>query len=669
MTRWAAGIAAAAFGAAVAAQTPPPGPTFQSQVTYVELVVSVAGPAGAFVPGLTARDFEVIEDNVPQTIESLSMVDLAAEHAAGPAALAEPDVRGNERPFAGRIWVLALDAINTKADQTAKVQRIAKLFVERALGPDDLMAIVTLGDTATAVAAHQDLTSSRRLLFDAIDRFLSEGSESLVLPLPGAREPVILAQPSSGDVRPGEQLLASMEMERQGQALKSMRKLRTVADWAASVHGRRKAIVLLSEGISYDVTKEFSPDRLDASSLTAASLGLAIRDTTGAVTRADVNIYAIDTAGLTVESAVKDRARWFAQTNLQLLAENTGGFALTNSNNYGPAFDRVVRENSSYYVLTYSPAAARQRDGRYHRIRVRVKRDGVTARTRDGYLAPGARADDAPVLATDAGLSRQLENLMQSPLPVSGMPVRVSLAPFKGDGDRASILLTGEVPASAFAGREVALEVSYAAIDSAPAVRSSQTIRATLAAASPLLAQARQAGAAFARRFELAPGRYQVRVGARDGTRDVSGLVLYDLDVPDFSADGLAMSGVVLGLPRSRQVVMTHDDAVESDLGALPTVRRRLSAADEAALVYVEVYDRAPQPHVVTLSASLRGASGAPVFVDADGRRSQDPEGETHRYTVQIPLARVPAGDYVLTVEAAAGGRTAQRSIPITIEP
>jgi len=672
MRRRVAGLAAAVLAAvaAAAAQAPQgaPAPIFQSQVTYVELVVTVTGPGGGFVPGLSQADFEVLDDGQPQAVESLAMVDLAAERAATGEPLAEPDVRSNEIPFGGRVWVLALDAINTPPDRTPNVRQIARLFVERALGPDDLMAIVTLGDAA---GAYQDLTTSRRLLLQALEGFTGESIESMVVPQDTTREPVTLASPLSGPPGRGEQRVASLELARQESALKVMRKLRTVADWAASVHGRRKAIVWLSEGIAHDVTSEFSADRLDASGLAATAVGLRIRDTAGVITRADVNIYAIDTAGLTVESAVKDRARWLAQSNLRLMAESTGGFALTNSNNYGDAFDRVVRENSAYYVLTYSPPETRQHDGRYHRIRVRVKRPGVTARTREGYLAPPARLEPGPPLVTSAGLSPQLTAVMQSPLPVSGLPLRVSAVPFRGPGGPASVLLTGEVPAAAFGSADVPIELSYAAIDATPAVRGSQTLRSTLAAGSSSLALARQRGVTFARRLELSPGRYQVRVGARDGARNVTGSVLYDLDVPDFAAEPLAMSGVVLGVTRAAPPAMARDEAIEAALGAPPVTRRRLSAADGEVVAHAEVYDREPAPHDLTITATLRGAAGTVVFDDAERHRSPDAgAGGTHRYTVQVPLADVPPGDYVLTVEAAShgsAGRTVQRRIPLAI--
>jgi hypothetical protein len=146
--------------------------------------------------------------------------------------------------------------------------------------------------------------------------------------------------------------------------------------------------------------------------------------------------------------------------------------------------------------------------------------------------------------------------------------------------------------------------------------------------------------------------------------------VLYDLDVPDFAADTLAMSGIVLGVTRGGPPAMARDEAIESALGALPVTRRELSAADGEVVMHVELYDSEPQPHAVTLSSSLQGVSGPPAFEDREERRSQDADtGGVHRYTVQIPLAAVPAGNYVLTVDAEsrASGRRVQRRVPLTV--
>lgn len=463
-------------------------------------------------------------------------------------------------------------------------------------------------------------------------------------------------------------------MERQVRSLKTLRKLRTVADWAASVRGRRKALVWLSEGIDYNVTTLFSADRVDAVVLGASSVLLQMHDTAGVISRADLSIYAIDTAGLTVESTVKDLGRWLSQTNLQAMAESTGGFALTNSNNYAAAFDRIARESSAYYVLTYSPAESSQRDGKYHRIRVRVKRPGVTARTREGYLAPRDTPEPEVVPVPVDGLSAELKSVLQSPIPVSGLPLRVSVAPFKGEGARASVLLAGEIPARALASTgDARVEVSYAAIDDAPAVRASRTLSTLLTVDSPVRVRADQGGLGFQQRLNLAPGRYQMRVGARDALRGIVGSVLLDFEVPNFSTEQLAMSGLVLGVPgRSAQALLSSDEALAAELGMQVLVDRRFTRADREIVAHVEVYDSEPSSHELDITTTLTTEDGRTVFEESETLRSEDAasSGGTHRYSVQVPLDDVSPGEYLLTVAAAsrvAAPRTAERRVPLTV--
>ncbi len=74
-----------------------------------------------------------------------------------------------------------------------------------------------------------------------------------------------------------------------------------------------------------------------------------------------------------------------SQDSLRTLATETGGFAAVNRNDFTDAFARIVRENSSYYVLGYYPTNDR-RDGRFRRIEVRVKRPGPA-----GAFAPRLR--------------------------------------------------------------------------------------------------------------------------------------------------------------------------------------------------------------------------------------------------------------------------------------
>jgi VWFA-related protein len=77
------------------------------------------------------------------------------------------------------------------------------------------------------------------------------------------------------------------------------------------------------------------------------------------------------------------------QTNLRVLAEETGGFANVNNNTFEPGVARVLAESGHHYLLVYaSPAAA---DGRYHRISVETTRPGFVVRARRGYQSASVK--------------------------------------------------------------------------------------------------------------------------------------------------------------------------------------------------------------------------------------------------------------------------------------
>ena len=80
-------------------------------------------------------------------------------------------------------------------------------------------------------------------------------------------------------------------------------------------------------------------------------------------------------------------------SGLKKIADETGGgfFELKNTSDLAPTFTRVAQELHSQYVLGFTPM---QLDGRVHKLTVRMKQPGMTARARRSYLA--ARADEPP---------------------------------------------------------------------------------------------------------------------------------------------------------------------------------------------------------------------------------------------------------------------------------
>jgi hypothetical protein len=162
----------------------------------------------------------------------------------------------------------------------------------------------------------------------------------------------------------------------------------------------------------------------------------------------------------------------------------------------------------------------------------------------------------------------------------------------------------------------------------------------------------------MAPRLTLPPGRYQLRVAAKE-SGGTTGSVFYDLEVPDFTKEKFNMSGVVL-TAATAQITPTAepDPTLKTLLPGPPTTRREFYPIDVLAL-YAEVYDRqvTDVPHTVDVTTRLVTDTGKEVFRTADARGSkefQGPKGGSFSYSTQVPLGDVPPGRYLLQVEAKA---------------
>src|SRR5450759_4098269 len=121
-----------------------------------------------------------------------------------------------------------------------------------------------------------------------------------------------------------------------------------------------------------------------------------------------------------------------SQDSLRTLSDETGGFAAVNRNDFATAFDRIVQDNSSYYVLAYYPPTSNKRDNKFHKIDVRVTRPGLTVRARQGYASPKTNAAVSSFTSASSTTPAEVREALDSPLPVSGLTLHVFAAPFKG---------------------------------------------------------------------------------------------------------------------------------------------------------------------------------------------------------------------------------------------
>src|SRR5436305_14114497 len=121
-------------------------PTFRVAVDYVEVDVLVTDARGDYVRDLKKDDFQIFEDGKPQSIANFIPIDIPVERGEQPLFKSQPitpDVRANEQPFNGRVYVMVLDSAHTAPQNTNLMRLAAKRFINDKLGSNDLMAIVT----------------------------------------------------------------------------------------------------------------------------------------------------------------------------------------------------------------------------------------------------------------------------------------------------------------------------------------------------------------------------------------------------------------------------------------------------------------------------------------------------------------------------------------------
>jgi hypothetical protein len=486
----------------------------------------------------------------------------------------------------------------------------------------------------------QEFTSNKRLLLAAVDKFMGQERPERTLPQPmspgpGPSEPLFTLSNTNEDVHDGNQAIST---------------LANVAAWLGGQTGRRSTVILVSDGF---VTGSSSVARA-RENLTLDTL------TSGRIGRANVNIYAIDMGG---PGAVQSPL-----STLTTIAETNGGFVVMDNNDIGRGFDRLVAENSTYYLLGYY--ASHPRDGKPHSIAVRVKRPGVSVRSRRGYTSRETRAP-APRTPGDTQASLTTIAALSSPIQRSDLRMRVFAAPFRGTSN-ASVLVGIEL-----SGRDLPLdsdgpiEISYVAVDARSKEHGWRTDRLALKLQGDTRARIERSGVSVLKRMDLPPGGYRLRVAATDPGRNVAGSVIHDLEVPDFEKTTLAMSGVVLMSRSGTAMLPAHaDELIKKLLPAPPTATRTFPLDDEIA-AFVELYDAGGQSsRQVDIVSRVRSVGGVTVFEKAETHEFSKPQ-DAYRQMVRIPLATFSPGDYVLSVEARSqsdGNRAAARHVPFTVE-
>jgi len=568
-----------------ARQDLPAVPQFRTRVDLVVLDVSVLDRDRRPVRGLSAADFTILEDGRPQSIQMFTAIDIpepeapsAAEVPPAPWLRDVPsDVRNNEDDANAQIVVLVLDDANPMdAGDLFHARQYARSIIER-LGPRDLAAVVFVADARSG----QEFTHDKQRLRAAVDRFSGQ------VPGTGA----------------GGWEFGALEM--MGGKM-TLRTLKGQAESLAELPAARKAVILIStRGAALpdvitgrgDAEGEEPPPGIDATGMQVDNFG-EFGEFVRVAQRANLNVYGVDPGGLRAAKVVstpfspQQSTKSVSNRNvtgvdsLKALSNNTGGFAIVETNDPQPAFTQIFRENRSYYLLAYASSTSRV-EGRYRKIDVRVDRPGVTVRARNGYFEP-----DRKKMKKAAAAPSSPNAALAAPIGRADISTQVTAAPFAIPGKRqaaVAVALAVRQSATEATARVANLDVTVDAYDYLARRRASDRFR-TRAVLKPT--PSGEAVFEVLTRLDLAPGRYQLRAAVAQTTEPNtgslqqsrgpvrSGSVFYDLDVPDFASERLSLSGVILA--STTGVRVAGGERLKPVVPVLPTTLRQFTATDNA---------------------------------------------------------------------------------------
>jgi VWFA-related protein len=416
-------------------QTPAPqsqgsdNPTFRVQVDLVTTDVLVRDDKGNFVPDLKKDDFEIYEDGVLQDITSMTIVTggrvtnaLLPPPAPPPEGIILPPTKPRN-DVSGRIFVFFVDDQHLQFHNTGRVRELFQKFSKELLHDGDMFGMVSSGPSSISM----QMTYDRNRFQEAVKKIT--GNEL---------KPDDIINGPSGPGGPSEvRYRAHVAFSTVEDTLKNLEQ----------VHNRRKALIYVSDGYDFTPFQDarlglMQPDspfaqnelqraqnsiaaqnsdggdapdptrdlegRRQNEEFADADLARELWELTRAANRANVTIYTLDPRGLVgplsdLDDNV-DPQQWASfvrksQDTLRTLAEETGGLAVVNQNDFSKALRRIDAETSDYYVLGFyskNPDPLR----RIRRLEVKVRRPGLQAWFRKEYslkpLPPRPVATKAP---------------------------------------------------------------------------------------------------------------------------------------------------------------------------------------------------------------------------------------------------------------------------------
>ena len=569
--------ALAIAGAQTQPQTQQPDMVIRINVNLVQVDAVVTDSHDQPVTNLKASDFEILQDGKRQNITNFSYITFRP--AAVSAAPAPP--KGQPKGFAPppaklkaadvrRTVALVVDDLGLSFESIAYVRQSLKRFVDTQMQPGDLVAIIRTG---SGMGALQQFTSDKRLLNAAIDRvkYNALGRVGISSFAPLGSEPDMGSDTANASLARGNEERTSIF------AAGSLGAIRYVVDGLRELPGR-KSLIMFSENMSL-----FNSDGLDE------RVRDSLRRLTDAANRSSVVIYTIDPRGLQVRgiTAADDtrnmtvqqlsnvpmqraEQEFRSQDGLYILAHDTGGLFLHDSNDIDGQVRKAVADSEGYYLIGYHPDSntfdSKTGDPKFHNVSVRVKVAGLHVRTRAGFFGTSDRGRQQVAHTRMA----QIQHALTSPFGSAAIHVRLTPLFSAGPNSTAYLNTMLHIDAKDLQFTDAPEGWHKAAFDlvamtfgdnGQPIDTTDRTY--TIRIRGKTYEEALKRGIVYNVAHPVKkPGAYQMRVVVRDVGTGLTGSASQFIEAPDLKKDRLTLSSVVLKemTPEAAQATVDHPE-------------------------------------------------------------------------------------------------------------
>jgi VWFA-related protein len=366
--------------AQVKAKAPAASLQHEVTVTLKLIQVFVTDAAGKPALDLERSDFVLTDNGQIQTITDFEKhvlaVPAAGRAAAAPAPAPAPSAKAEaEAPLLSRKFIFLIDYVQNGFEGVNKAKAAAREFLDSKVGPEDEVGLFTLS-TLSGLTLHQYLTKDHGKVRSALKKLRD---------LPGGRGDNLPV----GDLIGMELMNADVFAAHGGHAGPGRRSLFVdIAEWAKTLRAipGQKNIILFTQGYGNDVVR---PGRLNNVLFEAMARALA---------SANAPVFTVDTTPQVAPMGagdVKLVSGTLAERSLDYLAKTTGGMYMGHVNFSARIATDIQDATANYYVLGYSIPAAW--DGKYHDVKVEVRRPGYVVHAQRGYFNPIPFAKLSPI--------------------------------------------------------------------------------------------------------------------------------------------------------------------------------------------------------------------------------------------------------------------------------